>query len=109
MGCGCSSGGGNTSVANVANYSQNVKRSIPSTCDITRDVLIKWQNMLKCVKNSGNISAVGVAELAINQLLGIVQSALNYPDNYCYYSLQLNYFKDNILTKIVENVPECID
>lgn len=106
MGCGC---GGNTNTTTIPDIVVAKREIYTGDCDITLDILKKWQSILKCIKQTNTYVKINVNEFNINQLLGLVQSAINYPDNYCYYKNQLDYFKDNLLVKILENVPECID
>jgi hypothetical protein len=105
MGCGCSS----------RNYSNNTARSfapiIPpaaGSCDLSLDILNTWNNILLCVKSNGLYSTIGTSEIVINQYLGLVQSAKNYPENYCYYSVELEKFKTILLQKIIQNATICI-
>ena len=76
-------------------------------CDITSEMLNTWMSIVLCLKNSSTGDIAGLSEFAINQLTGTIQSAINYPDNYCYFSVELNKFRDIDLIKIIENVPEC--
>ena len=111
MGCGCSSGSSiqMNSPVNPSDYSRNVRQREITDCNITSQILTTWKATLTCVKNSGKLQKINLSEHAANRLLGVLQSALNYPDNYCYYILQLDYFRDKVLNLIIENVPECID
>lgn len=105
MGCGCGAKKANVAVAQPVNVTT---QPVVTQCDITADTLNKWFSILQCVKNNNSYQKTGVSEITVNQYTGILQSALNYPDNYCYYSAQLNVFKDTILIKIIENEPICI-
>ncbi len=99
-------------LANSPNYNNNSSLNIPNSsenCTITRELLQSWQNALKCVKQKGKGDLINMALASINQVLGILQSALNYPDNYCYYTPELEAFKSIILPQIIANVPECIN
>lgn len=109
MGCGC--GSKTNAVNTVVTYNQptGVKIISSKECTITKNDILKWQNVLKCIKTEGKFIQADITEFNVNQLLGIIQSALNYPENYCMYKAQLDYFKDSILVKIVMNVPECIN
>lgn len=118
MGCGCGGGGGN--VAPVVNRSMqqtfNVAPITPSTfnldengiCSITSEMLQKWKAVLECVNSRGRLGEANLSTVSYNQILGVIQSALNYPDNYCYYKPQLLFFQNTILPKIVQYVQECI-
>jgi hypothetical protein len=104
MSCGCSSSGGSS---NGGIYPSPT--AIPNVaCDITQANLNSWKNSLECVKLHNKLDLIGLVEFNANQFLGVLQSALNYPDNYCLYKAQLDFFKDNVLINIVANVPECI-
>lgn len=103
--CGCSN---NT---NFSNYHQPSNRQAqvpsPSDCSITKQMLIKWKAMLNCVKINKKLDLIGLNEVTVNQYLGVIQSALNYPDNYCYYKIQLENFQTINLPLIIEYVSEC--
>lgn len=81
---------------------------VPTECDFTKVLLQNWYNILNCVK-SGNLGKINLTLLQANSYLGYLQSALNYPDNYCYYNKQLTEFQQSVLPRIVANVPECIN
>lgn len=80
----------------------------PEDCNITKDILDKYLAVIKCLREKGLGMQFGLSSFNLNQLQGVVQSALNYPDNYCYYSAQLDDFANNLLPKIVENAAECL-
>lgn len=82
---------------------------INQNCGMTRAILNNWYKMLACVKRNEYGERVNLAVVQMNQMLGVIQSALNYPDNYCYFYEQLEYFQTNVLQLIVNNVPECIE
>lgn len=109
MGCGCGSST-NKSSNTTYTYNQSARVNVsPEGCDITKEDLNRWLKILQCIKSEGKHAAAGFAEFNVNQLLGTIQSALNYPENYCMYKVQLDYFKNIALIKIVDNVSECIN
>lgn len=107
--CSCGSTNQNNVVINRVNENTQNNIVFDENCEITSELLNNWKQILLCIKNNIAFETVGLSEFNINSLLGIIQSAINYPDNYCYYSPQLENFKNNILLRIVENVPECIN
>lgn len=109
MGCGCGSSTTQvTSTISSNNNSMGVKMVPSHECPITKADILKWQAIVQCLKDENKFLSADITEFNINQLLGVMQSALNYPENYCMYKSQLDYFKDTTLLKIVMNVPECI-
>lgn len=97
---------------NAINFSPTVptaKILVNNGCGLDKDILTTWQKMLQCVKKNQKQENINLYISQINQLLGVIQSALNFPDNYCYYYEQLEYFKDNVLPLIVNNVPDCLN
>lgn len=105
MGCSACSAAAVTN----PNYTRRTQEGYTGSCDLTKQVLETWKAALKCVKQKGKQAQIGLAMSQINQMAGFIQSALNYPDNYCYYYEQLAYFQDAILPQIISNVPECIN
>lgn len=107
MGCGCQSKKANN--AAVMAQPVNVTTQAPqTTCDITLQLLENWEKVLNCVKSNDSFQKTGVAEITVNQYLGLIQSAKNYPNNYCFYGGNLNNFRNVILPKIIQNEPICI-
>lgn len=104
MGCPCSGGGGSTGGEII--YPPITHTQIVD-CGLNRSILNTWMTALICIKLQDKFTQAGIGLVATNQMLGIIQSGLNYPDNYCYFYEQLEYFKDNLLPQIVANVPEC--
>jgi len=92
---------------NVNSY-RKVKEKIEN-CLIDKELLTKWKSVLKCIKLNNRYTEANITISELNSSLGYIQSALNYPDDYCYYTEELNNFKNNILPRIVENVPSCIN
>lgn len=103
MGCNCAS----TYTTNVPinNITPIVQ---PEDCELTGILITTWQSILQCVKDSNKLGLIGLNTVTANQYLGILQSAINYPDNYCYFIVKLQEFQINILPRIVTNVQECI-
>ncbi len=116
MGCGCGKKPATSSVVasrppevnNTQMATQTAAPQEPAVCAITLDILNKWQNILMCVKNNNSYQKVGISEIVLNQFLGIIQSAKNYPADYCYYGDNLENFKVAVLPKIIENEPNCL-
>lgn len=79
----------------------------PTDCDFTRQIIQAWQTKLACVKLNNKLNLIGLDTSQANVYLGYLQSALNYPDNYCYYLVKLQEFQLNILPRIITNVSEC--
>lgn len=77
-------------------------------CQITGEILTNWQRILTCIKNNQKYSLLSLTLTKVNMLLGIIQSAINYPDDYCYYEIALNEFKNIVLPLIINNAAECI-
>lgn len=90
---------------------QNQSQSEPlvTDCGLNKQVLTTWLKMLDCVKRNQLWAETGLSLVPTNQFLGVIQSGLNYPDNYCYFYPQLQYFQENILPIIISNVPQCIN
>lgn len=106
MGCPCQSGGGTN---NQGVQQQKFVPSVSSAdCLITKPQLTAWLAILQCLKTNERYDSAYISRVVVNQMLGIVQSSINYPDNYCYYIDQLEYFRTNLLPVIISNVPECI-
>jgi len=109
MGCGCG-GGGNASSNKTSNATPVLKlQTKKEDCTITKEAIQKWMTIIKCVSAKDKLKELGLSEFNINQTLGIMQSALNYPDNYCMYEIHLDAFQNDVLIKIVASVPECLN
>lgn len=106
---GCSSCGGNYVNSNLSVRSTGSVKSVysPTDCDYTKESLQKWQRLLECVLINNKSSLIGITDQKIRSYLGYIQSALNYPDNYCFYKDVLDDFSTNILPRIILNVPNC--
>lgn len=81
----------------------------PGSCSLNKDTLQTWKTIVACLRTSNNLSTAGITVFEANVFAGTIQSALNYPDNYCYFARELENFQSNILPRIVTNVPECIN
>ena len=103
--CGCASSVPENNSLNSLNSTNNI---INLNCGVTIELLEHWQKILFCIKNEDKTSLIYSNTVVINQYLGLIQSALNYPDNYCYYFEQIENFQNSLLPLIVNNVPECI-
>lgn len=105
MGCPCSAKSAQNNNQTLVNRPPSPQ---PEDCDFTRTVIQNWYNILLCVKTSNKLGIISLTTLQANIYLGYLQSALNYPDNYCYYQVKLTDYQQNILPRIIANVPECI-
>lgn len=110
---GCSSCGGGGSSTQAYQYAAIHQHNTPqmaydaANCTYTNAILEKWKLILTCIKIQSLGSLVGIETFQMNVLMGVIQSALNYPNNYCFYKQQLDDFQTNILPRIIENVPDC--
>lgn len=106
MGCGCSS----QSNSNPQLYTPPPPSSpsLPKIgCTLTKEILEQWKAKLECVISNNKQADIGLSFRDENRYIGLIQSALNYPDDYCFFESQLNTFKLSILPKINNNVPLC--
>lgn len=81
----------------------------PEDCDYTTEVIRNWYNMFDCVKKNSKQADIGLSVENVNSYLGYIQSALNYPDNLCYYKDKLDDILLNIVPRIIDKVPICIN
>lgn len=104
MACGSCSGKSSTS-ANTP-HSTKTKKIItkPEDCLYDEGILNSYINMLNTVKNNGTYAQIGLSIPKINAYLGLIQSALNYPDNYCLFEKHLDVFRSSTLPKLITNV-----
>lgn len=108
MGC-TTCNGNNFSSASILGYSPySTQRTITENCNITKEMLLVWRGALNCLKSSGKYTLVNMNLHEVNRYLGLVQSGLNYPDDYCFYQDRIINFQTIILPLIVTNVPECL-
>lgn len=107
--CGCSGSGSsvNVPVGRLSQLPNTPMKAKTENCELTQEIITNWKTLLECVVSKELLHAINLSKLQANQYLGLLQSALNYPDDYCYYDIQLNLFKEAILPRILENVPEC--
>jgi hypothetical protein len=89
-------------------YVPRANREIDPDCQLTLDVLLSWRNIIRCIKTTNKFEILGLSLPQLNSIAGYIQSAINYPDDYCYYSSQLLDFKEIFLPLIISNVSECI-
>jgi hypothetical protein len=97
--------------ANNANYTNqiaNTPRVINENCLYTSGLLNIWINAIKCCKESDKLMLIGLNAFQANIHIGNIQSAINYPEDYCYFEQQLIDYQQNILPRIIEYVPECL-
>lgn len=107
MGCGCNSGvSTQEKIGNNINYPV-----IPriANCTITETTILKYKSMLECCKSTNTLSLINLTVIQCNSYLGYFQSALNYPDDYCYYYEKINNFTESILPLIINNVYNCTE
>jgi hypothetical protein len=106
MGCN-TCGGGNAGYVS-GTYTARIPRVPDPNCTVTIEMLIQWRAILNCIKTAGKFEQAHLSEPELNTFLGLVQSAINYPDDYCYYMDRLTSFQQDKLPLIVGYVPECI-
>jgi hypothetical protein len=111
MGCSSCTGKAlkisNGSLSTQSGSNVRVAKYTSKDCDYTKEMLEKWYKLLYCVLINNKANFIGITNQKINSFLGYIQSALNYPENYCYYMDTLSDFEQNILPRIIENVPNC--
>ena len=101
---------GKSRVRSEGSVNSNRAQRIPNPdCEITIDLLKNWQKMLKCIQKNRKEKEIQLTFYNINVYLGYVQSAINYADDRCFYEEVLNDFQTNILPRIIENVPSCLN
>lgn len=85
---GCSSCG---SLSGITQIKRIIRNNTPILdCIYTQDMLTDWLTTFKCVKTK-NISALfNLTVYKLNSYLGIIQSALNYSTNPCYFKPKLD-------------------
>lgn len=109
MGCSTCGGGGINRTPAVHSPQQKVNLTEKiHDCAFSGGLLRVWYNILKCVKDNNKLSKIGLTAYEANVHLGNIQSAINIPDNYCYFATQLTDYQTNILPRIIEHVPTCI-
>lgn len=108
MACSKCNGGGNLSyqVHYSGTPSNELKMAI-ANCEITKELLLKYTQLLECCKENNKLSDIGLSTIQYHSYMGYLQSALNYPDNYCYYIIKIQEFANNILPRIISNVTIC--
>lgn len=97
--------------ANNATYTEQRMSTPPpinENCLYNGGLLNVWLNAIKCVKTSDKLNLIGLTDFQANVQIGNIQSAINYPENYCYFEPQLTDYQQNILPRIIEYVPECL-
>lgn len=99
MGCGC-----NAKANNTNGFTPAIQVSSAANCMLDRDILLNWQSKLECVQQNNLYNAsgigLGIDTTTLNRLLGVVQSALNWSSNYCYFENQLGEVL-GVITKII--------
>lgn len=108
MGCGC--GGGSGASIQSQETDKQVAKALtsPEDCTFSKETLDSYIVMLNLVRTHDLFKATGISFQGLNAYIGLIQSALNYPDNYCLFETQLNTFSSSILPKLTEHVSEYI-
>lgn len=96
MGCGCNA---KTNTSNTG-FTPAIQVSAAKSCMLDRDILLNWQSKLECVQNKNLYEVVGIDVYTLNRLSGLIQSALNWSSNYCYFEIQLQEVL-GLITKII--------
>lgn len=108
MGCSSCAGRYANSNLSVKSATVNVQSAYtPTDCNYTKAMLEKWKRLLECVLLNNKSGLINLTDQKVRSYLGYIQSALNYPDNYCFYKDVLQDFELNILPRIIVNVPNC--
>lgn len=107
MGCGCLSE--NTvasplSPAQVAAIVQMQRIEDPN-CIYTFEVLNEYKDLLNCVKANNTVDLFNITMTKLNSYLGVVQSAINYTTNSCYFVAQLDEIQ--ILIQDIKDSNQC--
>ena len=85
-GCGCGTASNN---APYTGFTPAIQVTAALNCMVERDMLLNWKSKLDCVQAKHLYSVIGIEVATLNRLSGIVQSALNWTSNYCYFEHQL--------------------
>jgi hypothetical protein len=102
---GCSTCGKITTTAPVpVTQSSQILVNDP-TCTYTMDQLNNWSKILICCKDKMLYISLNISPSTLNQYLGIVLSALNYPTYPCYFKSQLDIIEDTIM--MIQNTGQC--
>lgn len=88
---GCSSCGKMSGITLIQRIRRNNISS--SDCIYTQDMLTDWLTSLKCAKNKNLTGIFNITVYRLNSYIGIVQSALNYSTNPCYFKAKLDEIK----------------
>lgn len=88
---GCSScGGAKISMPDYQTYNPPPQELISNeNCPYTYSQLVSWLGMLMEVKNSATYDMYDVTLYKLNSEIGYLQSALNFPQNLCFYQSNL--------------------
>ncbi len=108
MCCGNGNSALSPSINNRSRKSMNIPVLADGDCPFSNNLLLVWLKSLQCVKNTKLLQNINLTIAEANAHLGNIQSALNHPGKYCNYLIQLTDFQNNVLPKIIENVPWCI-
>lgn len=103
--CNCESDISSVNVSGIT-YNNQPKYS-PTDCDYDNTILRNWYNMFDCIKKNSKHEEIGLTTAKVNSYIGYIQSALNYPDNFCFYKDVLDDILLNIIPRIINSVPEC--
>lgn len=108
MSCGCE----NTIVNSQQQQTTKIDKPkvfATTNCDISEELLLNYQKLLLCCKYNNSLNKINLTTKECNSYLGYLQSALNYPDNYCYYYTKIDEFRTRVLPLILNNVPYCTE
>lgn len=108
MGCNCG-GGSNTNQIQKTVKTQEQLVTPPIDCFYDKEILSNYKKLLDTVKEKELFSEINLNIRAVNSYLGLVQSALNYPDNYCILEPQLDIFRFSVLPNLIEHASKYID
>lgn len=101
----CSSCGGvSGSSSQLRAIVQQVQESL-EPCSYTQENLSSWLIALNCVKTKGLYTNFSITSQKLNSYLGIVQSAVNYSTNPCYFRIKLDEIK--IVIDNIQNSGQC--
>ena len=58
-------------------------------CPFTLELIKSWQSTLLNIKNSNTVDLYNLSYQQINSYLGIIQSAINFSNNICFFKTDL--------------------
>ena len=102
MGCPCNG----TADQTPQNIYEQVNTVENQDCEFTIYLLENWLGKLLCVKNNNQQSLINITTPELNALIGVVQSAINTPQNLCLFQSHLVTVRTYIML-IASHVPNC--